>query len=128
MYSKRTYPTTLSGANQHNCDFDCIKQFHMRLSQYKNMGHTLDKIEFEVSGGTWSEYPTEYQYEFIRDGYYAANVYGKYQRQKYSLEQEIFFNESADIHIIGLTIETRPDSFTLDELKLLRTYNVTRVQ
>ena len=62
-------------ARANECGFDCIKQFHTRLTQYKNMGHPLDKIEFEVSGGTWSEYPNEYKYEFIRDGYYAANIY-----------------------------------------------------
>jgi histone acetyltransferase (RNA polymerase elongator complex component) len=38
-------------ARANQCDFDCIKQFHMRLDQYKNMGHPLDKIEFEISGG-----------------------------------------------------------------------------
>jgi ELP3 family radical SAM enzyme/protein acetyltransferase len=115
-------------ARANDCDFDCIRQFHMRLTQYANMGHPLDKIEFEVSGGTWSEYPREYQYEFIRDGYYAANIYNKQERNKYSLEQEIHLNESADIHIIGLTIETRPDTINIEELTLFRKYNVTRVQ
>lgn len=117
-------------ARANDCGFDCVKQFHMRLDQYKGMGHPLDKIEFEVSGGTWSEYPREYQREFIRDGYYAANVYnsGSQHRQRLSLEEEIRLNENADIHIIGLTIETRPDTITLEELGLFREYNVTRVQ
>lgn len=115
-------------ARANDCGFDCVKQFHMRLDQYKGMGHTLDKIEFEVSGGTWSEYPEEYQVEFIRDGYYAANVYGQVERERYSLEREIELNENADIHIIGLTIETRPDTITKDELYKFRKYNVTRVQ
>ena len=115
-------------ARANDCDFDCVRQFHMRLSQYKGMGHFLDKIEFEVSGGTWSEYPHEYQLEFIRDGYYAANSYGKPARERLSLEEEIALNESNDIHIIGLTIETRPDSITLSEISMFRRYNVTRVQ
>jgi len=115
-------------ARANDCDFDCVRQFHMRLSQYKGMGHFLDKIEFEVSGGTWSEYPREYQNEFIRDGYYAANTYGKPTRERLSLEEEIVLNETNDIHIIGLTIETRPDSITLSEISTFRMYNVTRVQ
>lgn len=115
-------------ARANDCDFDCVRQFHMRLSQYKGMGHFLDKIEFEVSGGTWSEYPREYQSEFIRDGYYAANTYGKSARDRLSLEEEIALNENNDIHIIGLTIETRPDSITLDEIATFRRFNVTRVQ
>lgn len=117
-------------ARANECGFDCIKQFHTRLNQYKNMGHPLDKIEFEVSGGTWSEYPNEYKYAFIRDGYYAANIYyNSYPlRQKLSLEEEININENAKIHIIGLTIETRPDTINLNELYEFRKFNVTRVQ
>jgi ELP3 family radical SAM enzyme/protein acetyltransferase len=116
-------------ARANECGFDCVKQFHMRLKQYKSMGHPLDKIEFEVSGGTWSEYPRPYQRDFIRDGYYAANTYGNaVKREPLSLDEEIELNEKADIHIIGLTIETRPDAITLDEMALFRKYNVTRVQ
>jgi ELP3 family radical SAM enzyme/protein acetyltransferase len=116
-------------ARANECGFDCVTQFHTRLNQYKNMGHPIDKIEFEVSGGTWSEYPIEYQEEFIRDGYYAANVYNdSCMRERLSLEDEIKLNENATVHIIGLTIETRPDTITLDELKQFRKYNVTRVQ
>ena len=116
-------------ARANECDFDCVRQFHMRLDQYKSMGHPLDKIEFEVSGGTWSEYPREYQRDFIRDGYYAANVYGDdVLRHPLSLAEEIELNENANIHIIGLTIETRPDTITLEEMSLFRKYNVTRVQ
>lgn len=115
-------------ARANECEFDCIRQFHHRLDQYKSMGHYLDKIEFEISGGTWSEYPIQYQHQFIRDGYFAANTYGSPSRQKFSLDREISLNENASIHIIGLTIETRPDTINLNELKLFRSFNVTRVQ
>lgn len=108
--------------------FECVAQFHARLAQYESMGHALDKIEFEISGGTWSEYPREYQHQFIRDGYYAANTYKQSSRLPLSLEEEIKLNENASIHIIGLTIETRPDTVNLEELQLFRKYNVTRVQ
>jgi histone acetyltransferase (RNA polymerase elongator complex component) len=39
------------------------------------MGHNIDKIELLVLGGTWSEYPKEYQEEFITKLYYSANVF-----------------------------------------------------
>lgn len=110
-------------------DFDCVKQVYARLNQYRSMGHPLDKIEFEISGGTWSEYPREYQYEFIRDGYYGLNTfYNPYNRDKLTLEEEIKINKTSDIHMIGLTIETRPDTINMEELKMFRIYNVTRVQ
>lgn len=115
-------------ARANDCGFECVAQFHTRLAQYESMGHPLDKIEFEISGGTWSEYPREYQLEFIRDGYYAANSYKQEPREPLTLEEEIQLNENADIHIIGLTIETRPDTVNLEELQLFRRYNVTRVQ
>jgi ELP3 family radical SAM enzyme/protein acetyltransferase len=45
-----------------------------------------------------------------------------------SLEQEISLNENAKIHIIGLTLETRPDCISLAEIIEFRKYNCTRVQ
>jgi ELP3 family radical SAM enzyme/protein acetyltransferase len=49
-------------------------------------------------------------------------------RPRLSLEEEIKINETTDVRIIGLTMETRPDHITADEIKLLRRMNCTRVQ
>jgi len=105
-----------------------------------------------VLGGTWSFYPPEYQEEFIRDLYYAANVFfdaksGIALRKRKSLEEEQFINETAQVSIIGLTLETRPDCIIgenkavnrmykkrriengmLDEIRRFRRYGCTRVQ
>lgn len=112
-------------------DFDAIKQVNARLSALINMGHIADKLEIIVLGGTWSEYPRHYQDRFITELYYAVNTYNTGQKEKremLSLENEITLNENADIHIIGLTLETRPDTITLEEIKNFRRYNCTRVQ
>ena len=53
-----TEPAVLR-ANQN--DFDPIKQMNSRISSLIRMGHVVDKIELLVLGGTWSEYPKEYQ-------------------------------------------------------------------
>lgn len=108
-------------------DFDPIKQFNSRVSTLISMGHTIDKIELIVLGGTWTQYPKKYQDWFITSIYYAANTFYD-SRPMYSLEQEITINETAKIHIIGLTLETRPDTIDLNEIKELRKYNCTRVQ
>ena len=108
-------------------DFDPIKQFNSRVSTLISMGHTIDKIELIVLGGTWTQYPKKYQDWFITSIYYAANTFYD-PRSMYSLEQEITINETAKIHIIGLTLETRPDTIDLNEIKELRKYNCTRVQ
>jgi ELP3 family radical SAM enzyme/protein acetyltransferase len=114
-------------------DFDPIKQMNSRISSLINMGHIPDKLEIIVLGGTWSEYPRNYQDRFITDLYYAANSYfdseqKKHNRPKLSLEEEIEINETAKIHIIGLTLETRPDTITLEEIANFRRYNCTRIQ
>ena len=109
-------------------DFDPIKQMNSRISSLINMGHIPDKLEIIVLGGTWSEYPRNYQDRFITDLYYAANSYFDTGRQKLSLEEEIEINETAKIHIIGLTLETRPDTITIEEIANFRRYNCTRIQ
>ena len=108
--------------------FDPIKQMNSRISSLINMGHIPDKLEIIVLGGTWSEYPRNYQDRFITDLYYAANSYFDTNRPKLSLEEEIEINETAKIHIIGLTLETRPDTITLEEIANFRRYNCTRIQ
>jgi len=120
-----TEPAVLR-ANQNN--FDPIKQMNSRISSLEKMGHEIDKIELLVLGGTWSEYPKEYQEEFITKLYYAANVYYNKREEILTLEQEIEINETAKIHIIGLTLEMRSDSINIKEIERLRRFNCTRVQ
>jgi len=111
-------------------DFDAIKQMNSRLSSLINMGHIPDKLEIIVLGGTWCEYPRNYQDRFIAELYYAANIYfdSEPKRPRKSLEEEIEINETAKIHIIGLTLETRPDTINIEEIANFRRYNCTRIQ
>jgi ELP3 family radical SAM enzyme/protein acetyltransferase len=121
-----TEPAVLR-ANQNN--FDPIKQMNSRISSLIRMGHQVDKIELIVLGGTWSEYPKEYQEEFITSLYYSANTYfEEIKRPLQSLEEEIEINEGSIIHIIGLTLEMRSDSICMKEIERLRRFNCTRVQ
>jgi len=121
-----TEPAVLR-ANQN--DFDPIRQMNSRISSLIKMGHKVDKIELIVLGGTWSEYPKEYQEEFITSLYYSANVYfDEIKRPIKTLEEEIEINESSIVHIIGLTLEMRSDSICMREIERLRKFNCTRVQ
>ena len=92
------------------------------------MGHIVDKLELIILGGTWSNYNIKYRDYFITSTYYAANTFYTDKRDMLSLEDEITLNETSKIHIIGLTLETRPDEITLNEIKEFRRYNCTRVQ
>ena len=55
--------------------FDPVLQFHDRAATLAMNGHPVDKIEILVLGGTWSSYQREYQRDFIRDIFYAANTF-----------------------------------------------------
>ena len=46
--------------------FDPYLQSYMRLQTYHNLGHSTDKIEIIILGGTWSFYPETYQIWFVK--------------------------------------------------------------
>lgn len=120
-------------ANAH--DFVAVEQFWNRLYSLFLMGQAPDKIEVLVLGGTFSSYPLDYQFEFIRDIYYAANTfYDKYgsnadnMRPRMTLDEEVLLNVTSNCHIIGLTLETRPDCVNKTEIMKFRRFGVTRLQ
>lgn len=116
-------------ANRSN--FECVSQMHDRLKALYLCGHECDKLEVLVLGGTWTSYPVDYREQFIRDIYYAANTFSvptANMRDKLTLSEEKTLNRGAVSKVIGLTLETRPDTISAKELKLLRYYGCTRVQ
>jgi ELP3 family radical SAM enzyme/protein acetyltransferase len=106
-----------------------VLQFTDRAATLAMNGHPVDKIELLVLGGTWASYPHAYQEEFVRDLFFAANTFWeRRKRDRLSLGEEQTINESARVKIIGLTLETRPDTIDAGELLRLRHYGCTRVQ
>lgn len=130
-YSRSYYhgePTVMRGARN---KFDAYKQFHERIISYFVNGHNIDKIEIIILGGTFSCYDPKISEDFICNLFYAANNIFEDQsnlREIYDIEQEKMINEKSLAHIIGITIETRPDKITKYELRRFRKYGVTRVQ
>ena len=108
--------------------FDPILQIYDRTDALTNCGHIVDKIELLVLGGTWDNYPLEYQESFIRDIYHSINNLHTRGTQKFTLEKEIRLAENSNKRIIGLTLETRPDYINKRQIKRLRKFNVTRLQ
>lgn len=115
-------------ANRNN--FLAFEQMIDRMDTLFVNGHTIDKLEIIVEGGTYTEYPMEYLNDFNRDTYYAANTYfdKNPKRDKLSLDEEVFINRSAKVHIIGICIETRPDALSRDWIVHFRRCGVTRIQ
>jgi elongator complex protein 3 len=105
-------------------DFDPVKQIEKRLTSLKNQGHPTDKIELIVLGGTFSFYPKRYQKNFIRKCFNALNE-GKPEK---SLNKAQKKNETALHRVVGLSLETRPDFVTKDEVRWLRELGCTKIQ
>ncbi len=116
-------------ANSHN--FDSARQMWARMDALYSIGHPIDKLEVLVLGGTWYSYPVEYRKEFIRDMYYSANTYWEeptMRRDRQILEYERDENRKATCKIIGLTLETRPDTITVSSIIEARDLGCTRFQ
>ena len=105
-------------------DFDPTKQIGKRLISLKNQGHPTDKIELIVLGGTFSFYPKRYQKDFIRKCFNALN--GGAPEKTLALAQKK--NEKALHRVVGLSLETRPDFVTKDEIRWLRELGCTKIQ
>lgn len=101
--------------------FNAVLQIFDRVSSLEHQGHisafpsVSSKIELIASGGTFSNFPPDYTIYFITCAYYALNVYYDYKltgelRDMLSLEEEQRINETASLRMIGLTIESRPDT------------------
>lgn len=100
--------------------FDPYSQVESRLSQLKEIGHDVEKVELIVMGGTFSARSLDYQEWFIKRCLEAMNDFtGKEWRENawrigktlpyISLEEVQKANEKAEIRNVGITFETRPD-------------------
>jgi elongator complex protein 3 len=108
-------------AIQHN--FDPYRQTVARLEQLKAIGHSVDKVDVIVMGGTFTTFDSRYRTWFVRRCLDGMN--GKDSR---TLEDAQSLNEKASSRCIGLTIETRPDCFGEKEVDHSMSLGATRVE
>jgi elongator complex protein 3 len=104
-------------------DFDPYDQTASRIAALREIGHSVDKIELLILGGSWSAYPEAYQEWFVRRCMDAMNG-----AEADSLEGAQWLNELAECRNVGLVVETRPDLITPQEVWRLRWLGVTKVQ
>ncbi len=57
--------------------FDPYLQVRSRITALREMGHVTDKVELIVLGGTWNDYPEEYQIWFVHELFRALNEYDR---------------------------------------------------
>lgn len=170
--------------------FDPYLQVISRLRALIQMGHTCDKIELIILGGSWTDYPLAYQIWFMKELFRALNeaefsqddvrirrniyrehgidsreetldlqtrtiqdqvnagnlsyndaidkLYGAHSawcsarawqiaaREELTEQQRI--NETSAHRMVGLVVETRPDSLDVQTLERLRSFGCTKVQ
>ena len=170
--------------------FDPYVQVAARLQALHQMGHSTDKVELIVLGGTWRDYPESYQYWFIKELFRALNewpnspshiqerlnwytsfglqnseealssfvaeqqaavfddtatynqafhklydtsqphqsAWSQMQSTYDELVEQQHVNETAAARVVGLVIETRPDTITPDNLRMFRQLGCTKIQ
>lgn len=104
-------------------EFDAFRQVTARLQQLESIGHTPQKCEAIIMGGTFNAQPLEYQRAFVKGMYEAFDCkrYPKWQKAKEA-------NESAPYRVIGLTFETKPDWATPQHIDQFLEYGCTRIE
>jgi len=103
-------------------DYGAYEQVKARLKAFKVMNHPIDKIELIIMGGTFLEYPEEFQHKFVKELYEGLN--GKKNK---SLGEAQKLNESAKHRCVALCVETRPDVCS-EFIPRMREWGVTRVE
>ncbi len=80
-------PATMRAIANH---FDGFLQVFNRLSQLVATGHSVNKIELILMGGTFPGYPVEYQEEFVKDVFWALNAFSDRFFLNGKLDSELF--------------------------------------
>jgi len=112
-------------------NFHPYSQTQARLKMLEINGHSTEKIETIVMGGTFNYLPKNYQDWFIKECFRALNDYPKNLIKKSrssTLEIEKNKNENAKHRMVGLTLETRPDYINKKEIENFRKLGATRVE
>lgn len=104
-------------------DFDPYLQAAARLNQLIATGHSVDKVDVIVMGGTFTAFKPEYREWFVKRCLDAMNG-----SESETLREAQELNESAPSRCIGLTIETRPDVFRQEEADHSMSLGATRVE
>ncbi|MFW9784183.1 MAG: tRNA uridine(34) 5-carboxymethylaminomethyl modification radical SAM/GNAT enzyme Elp3 [Candidatus Heimdallarchaeota archaeon] len=106
----------------HN-DYDPYLQVQNRIRDLESIGHTADKIELIVMGGTFLSTDLDYQENFIKGG-----LEGIIEQRVSSLDKAKILAEKSKRRVVGITIETRPDYCKEKDVDRMLNYGTTRVE
>ncbi len=106
-----------------------FRQVYARLSELNDLGHSVDKVEIIVMGGTFPARPKDYKEWFMLGVFNALNAFGK-RRFKFEgdLEKAKRKNEKAKARCVGITFETRPDYAKEEHIVEMLRFGGTKVE
>ncbi len=114
-----------------------------RLYQLKNIGHSIDKVELIIMGGTFASTCLDYQEWFVTQALRAMNDFDDVASKLDPNQRQIDIvpptdfkylhdvkkdNEHSHVRCVGLTFETRPDYSKEVDIKRMLNFGVTRVE
>ncbi len=103
--------------------YDAYKQVRHRIEQYESIGHSVDKVELIIMGGTFPSTPQSYQEEFVKGCLDAING-----QSSNTIDEAKRFAESSRVRNVGVTVETRPDWAKEKDVDQMLSLGVTRVE
>src|SRR5207245_8608310 len=104
-------------------EYDPFLQVQSRVTQLQAMGHSVDKVELILVGGTFPFLPRTYQEDFVKRCLDALNGF-----DSSSLEEAKNVAESAKVRNVGITVEIRPDWSRVGHVDHMLSMGVTRVE
>jgi elongator complex protein 3 len=104
-------------------NFDAFAQVKNRLAQLKETGHSTDKIELIVMGGTFAAAQFPYQKKFMLGCLNAIT-----SKKHSSLAAAQRSAETSKVRLTGLTFESRPDFCGKKEINRFLEFGGTRVE
>ncbi|MEW6294745.1 MAG: tRNA uridine(34) 5-carboxymethylaminomethyl modification radical SAM/GNAT enzyme Elp3 [Candidatus Diapherotrites archaeon] len=103
--------------------FDPKKQIENRIEQLNATGHSTQKIELIIMGGTFLASAQNYQKRFMQSCYKAVTG-----RRTSSMQEALKELEKTRNRLVGITFETRPDFCNKKEINRMLLFGGTRVE
>lgn len=103
--------------------YDPYSQTRGRVAQLRALGHSVDKVEFIVMGGTFMSLDKSYKDYFIRNLHDALSGH-----RSSSVEEAVRYSEHSATKCVGITLETRPDYCLKPHLSEMLGYGCTRIE
>lgn len=123
-YSTQSYtgyePTSMRAIRAR---YDPYEQARGRIEQLRQLGHSIDKVEYIIMGGTFMSLQPEYRESFISNLHNALSG-----ATTEVVDEAVELSQQSQTKCVGITIETRPDYCTETHLSDMLRYGCTRLE